>query len=304
MERLIEELTQYLNSPEALTGEASKVTTFVSRDGRCPTVSDFNRWILEQLNLRGGDPNAILENSNQAMWNFLQRFDEFVLFEDPHILVVDKPAGISSHYPSKFSFGVEEIARHLLGDNVCLAHRLDKDTTGVLVLAKSQEAHDNLQAQFSNKASGSMEKVYLAVLDGELNFPPIKVSATIARTATEKMREVKPWERAGGRPSLTIFQPLAVLSNQAGFSRTLTRVQPITGITHQIRVISADYLGTPVAGDRMYNPNPDGVVRPMLHAFELTFQHPITKDPMTISSPIPQDFRDFVSTMDWRYFIA
>lgn len=230
-------------------------------------------------------------------------FDQHIRFEDDDILVINKPEGVNSHYGRVNKIGVEEIARHKRGDNVRVADRLDRDTTGVMVIAKSDAAQARLKVDSGDKTASQMKKIYLSLLTGTFNYPGIyEADVPIARTDTERMRVVSSDEGFDARESLSFFKPILVLSDREGKSSTLTEVRIVTGRTHQIRVIAADHLKHPVIGDRMYNPDPSGASRPLLHAVELTLRHPITEVSHTFTAPIPDDFNRLIYNLKWEYF--
>ncbi|MBI4035794.1 RluA family pseudouridine synthase [Candidatus Daviesbacteria bacterium] len=251
----------------------------------------------------------MLAGRDQLAWEFLNAFDKHVLYEDQDVLIINKPAGIASHYSEVNPVGIEEIAKHLRGWNTQRANRLDRDTTGVMVFSKTRPAFISLFDQFANKAGSNMRKIYLAILEGELDFKePFKAELPIAPTQTERMQIVTPEQSGrgfippGAKNSITFFKPLVCLKDGEGRIRTLTEVQIVTGRTHQIRVVSADYLKHPIVGDYLYCGDAIRATRTMLHAFELTFQHPIKLNMRTIQAPIPEDFQQSIKNMEWQYF--
>lgn len=283
----------------------------LNRDGfllRPPSLSDITVWVERQKELRVAKRYQSQSPAEQVAWELLNDFDSYSLLEDPSILVLNKPAGIPSHFGSRVPIGVVEIAMYLRGPQTRLAHRLDRDTTGVLVLAKSDTALFGLSNQFANKTEVGMRKIYWALLDGEFtDEEPREVDVPIASTETERMtvitKEQDIQNAADARQSLSIFRPLALLRSPFGAHQTLTEVQIITGRTHQIRVVAADYLHHPVVGDRLYDPEYSKSSRMMLHALELTFQHPIRGNRMNVQAPLPREFLTGLQTMEWMYVI-
>ena len=278
------------------------------------TVDEFKSWVQKQVRMRRGDADFVLQNASQNAWKLFIDFDDFVIFEDPHLLIINKPPRVNSHYSPRDPAGVEEIAKHKRGTDTLLAHRLDKDTTGVIVLAKDLVSYWSLRNQFANKSESEVTKRYLTLLDGELNARGrrgvIEATPAISRSETERMRIV-PEEELRERTSpfcpmssLSYFRPLVVFSNGEGHTRTFTEVQIVTGRTHQIRVTAADFLHHPIIGDRMYNPNPSGASRPLLHAYELTIQHPINKNIMTFMAPLPEDFQTILTGINWEQYLT
>jgi RluA family pseudouridine synthase len=265
---------------------------------------DFKKWVRSQVYAREGDPDRMRGDSQQSPWEFLMNFDQHILHEDADILVINKPDGINSHWGSVNKIGIEEIVRHKRGDNVRVGHRLDRDTTGVMVIAKSDAAQAQLKIDFGDKTASQMKKTYLALMEGTFDYPGVfEAEALIAKTSSERMQVVPSSLGYDAQDSLTFFKPLLVLEGSSGRTSTLTEVRIVTGRTHQIRVVAADYLKHPLIGDRMYNPDPTGAQRPLLHAFELTLRHPVTREPHTFNAPIPDDFKKKIYDLNWKYFI-
>jgi 23S rRNA (cytosine1962-C5)-methyltransferase len=199
---------------------------------------------------------------------------KLILFEDEHLLVVNKPAGWNTHAPSPFAGeGVYDWLRHREPRWATLAiiHRLDRETSGVLVFAKSREANRSLTAQFTEH---SVSKSYLLVTDRPVKRRQFTVVSALVR-AGERYRS----NPAGtsGEQAETRFR---VRETAAG--RTWVEAEPITGRTHQIRVHAAE-SGFPVLGDALYG----GTAAPRvhLHAAELTLRHPATGGRITFAAP-------------------
>jgi 23S rRNA (cytosine1962-C5)-methyltransferase len=202
------------------------------------------------------------------------RSSNLILFEDEHLLVVNKPAGWNTHAPSPFAGeGVYDWLRHREPRWATLAiiHRLDKETSGVLVFAKSREANRSLTAQFTEH---SVSKRYLMVTDRPLRRHEFTVASTLVR-AGERYRS-SPTGTSGERAE-TRFR---VREKTAG--RTWVDAEPITGRTHQIRVHAAE-SGFPVLGDTLYGGT--AASRVHLHAAELTLRHPATGERITFTAP-------------------
>jgi 23S rRNA pseudouridine1911/1915/1917 synthase len=214
-----------------------------------------------------------------------------ILYEDEHILAINKPPGMVVHpAPGHWSGTfVNALLAHCQGiapgDDPLrpgIVHRLDKDTSGVLIAAKTLSAHQKLIELFSQR---KMEKLYLAVCSGR---PPNGlVNLPIGRhPAHRKEMTVLP----DGREAITEFQVAAFNEKNS-----LVLVKPRTGRTHQIRV-HLKHLGCPVVGDALYGRKNDAgqPARQLLHAYRLVFDHPITGLPMRLNAPIPEDMRDWM----------
>jgi|SRR6185503_11284995 len=199
---------------------------------------------------------------------------KLILFEDEHLLVVNKPAGWNTHAPSPFAGeGIYDWLRHREPRWATLAiiHRLDKETSGVLAFAKSREANRSLTAQFTEH---SVSKRYLLVTDRPVKRRELTVVSALVR-AGETYRS-NPAGRVGERAE-TRFRVRETLAG-----KTWVAAEPITGRTHQIRVHAAE-SGFPVLGDGLYGGT--AAARLHLHAEELKLRHPATGEQVTFSAP-------------------
>ena len=211
-----------------------------------------------------------------------------VLYEDDALLAIDKPPGVAVHPGPGHTTGT--IVNALLGrdgplstiggdDRPGIVHRLDKDTSGVMLVAKNDAAHAALSRQFQSR---SVEKVYVALLRGLLEPPTGMIEAALGRDPRHRQRMAVV---AAGRPAATRYRVLAHVTG--GY--TLTEARPQTGRPHQIRVHFAS-LRHPVAGDVIYaRGSRDPVPRLFLHALSLRFAHPQSEEPLEIRSPLADD---------------
>lgn len=192
-----------------------------------------------------------------------------VVYEDDDIIVIDKPAGIATHPPTEQSVEptVVDFSRSRTSDpdplRPGIVHRLDKDTSGLLIIAKNIPAKQYLQQLF---ASGNIRKTYLTLVAGRPRLPEAMIRLPIGRSqANPVLRSVNPM----GKQAVTEYQ------TQHNYPKyTLLKVQPKTGRTHQIRVHLA-HLRHPVVGDPLYGGQmPEGLSRLFLHAAELEFEGP------------------------------
>jgi 23S rRNA pseudouridine1911/1915/1917 synthase len=192
------------------------------------------------------------------------------LYEDQAVLVINKPAGLPVHPADSYS---GETVTDLLGDQYFLVHRLDKDTTGVIVLAKSEATQEFLRQQFKNR---QVQKEYLALVHGTPKNSSGVINQPIARSKKDgKKRVVATAGRATRghiRDALTNFEVLASKDNYS-----LLKLKPKTGRMHQIRV-HLHYLGHPIVGDKLYKfkrqVTPSDITHQQLHAHKLTVQLP------------------------------
>src|SRR5690606_25350968 len=214
-----------------------------------------------------------------------------VLYEDRDLIVVNKPAGVAVHGGSGVSFGVIEALRALHPNlkELDLVHRLDRETSGCLLVAKRRASLRELHALLRER---QMEKAYLALLVGRWPFGtktidlPLK---TNVRRGGERVVQVHP----EGQEAVSTFTPLEHFKTLA----TLVSVSIQTGRTHQIRVHAA-YAGYPVAGDEKYgDPDRDaklkayGLNRMFLHAHSVTFQRAGAPEPFSVTAPLPSELQ-------------
>lgn len=229
-----------------------------------------------------------------------------VLFEDDRLLAVDKPAGVLSHPTDKIARNsATEILKTMRpGLEPRLAHRLDRETSGVLVLTKDSEAARLLQEQFERRVTA---KEYLALVHGRPAWSEAVADFPLAKEGGDvKVRQLV---SSSGYPALT---HLCVLSSSDAASLILCL--PKTGRLHQLRVHLA-HLGHPILGDLLYGSDPSlylkaatgsltpadrlssGAPRQMLHASRLSFLHPSDSRPITLTSPLPSDFQSLLSSL-------
>jgi 23S rRNA pseudouridine1911/1915/1917 synthase len=215
-----------------------------------------------------------------------------VLFEDNDLLVVEKPSGLAVHLSESGraqatvaafakDYGVIDDEDERPG----IVHRLDKDTSGLLVIAKNPEAKSFLQGQFRNR---KVEKTYLALVRGRMASPQATINLPIERDRKQPTkRAVVP----GGRASVTHYQ---VIEEFEGFS--LLEIKLETGRTHQIRV-HFSHLGHPVAGDELYGgPHIKGLKGQFLHASKISFIAP-SEERIDIESPLPENLKNILESL-------
>lgn len=218
------------------------------------------------------------------------------VYEDEALLVVDKPAGIAVHGGSGISYGVIEGLRAARPELrfLELAHRLDRDTSGLLMLAKKRSALTALHAALRE---GRIRKRYLVLVKGRWKGNKRHVSLPLTKFLN-KAGERRVAVQAGGREAETVFR-----IEQSFREYTLLSAELLTGRTHQIRV-HLSHLGFPIAGDDKYGDFElnrilarQGLKRMFLHAAELEFQHPLTGKPVPLTSPLPPDLANFMQPL-------
>jgi len=215
-----------------------------------------------------------------------------IVFENDDLLVVNKPAGMVVHPAAGHASGT--LANAALGhapemegiggqQRPGVVHRLDKDTSGLILMAKNDRAHVWLQDQFRQR---SVIKIYLALVDGHPPTPVGRIEAPIGRdTKQRKLMAIVALQK--GREAISEYRTLETFPNQ-----TLLEVHPITGRTHQIRLHLA-FVGCPVAGDTVYGRQHSTIPikRHFLHAARLTIRLPGEKEPRTFESPLPEELK-------------
>jgi 23S rRNA pseudouridine1911/1915/1917 synthase len=221
-----------------------------------------------------------------------------ILYEDAALIAINKPAGLTVHAGAGVHSGtlVNRLVHHFqalsqAGGNLRpgIVHRLDKETSGVLLVARTDAAHRSLSAQF---AARSVEKIYLALVRGVVRADSGRITKPIARDPVRRTRmtsRLSSGTAASGRAALTEYR---VLERFAGL--TLLRIRLGTGRTHQIRVHMAD-LGHPVAGDKLYGGSKTPAPRMFLHAARIGFTSPATGERVTVEAPLPVELTDWLA---------
>ncbi len=233
--------------------------------GKCEPIL---RHMLQGLRV---DENPLLADTHRET-----KLD--ILYEDDYLLVVDKPAGMLS-VPGKGD--VDSVYQRLRlrypeATGPIIVHRLDMATSGLLLAAKTKEAHQNLQAQFKNR---TIRKRYIALLDGEVSPDEGEIRLPLCPDPLDRPRQIVSEEF--GKPALTRYR---VLERASG--RSLVAFYPQTGRTHQLRVHAAHPQGLhcPILGDELYGRKAE---RLYLHAEYLAFTHPVTSERIEIRAEIP-----------------
>jgi RluA family pseudouridine synthase len=229
-------------------------------------------------------------------------FAELILFEDENYIAIDKPSGISSLDDRQDERNILALARHY-NPSAQVCHRLDKETSGTLLIAKNPEAYRHMSMLFESR---EVTKIYHAVCDGLHQFKKVEVDAPIAHLPKGKVTI----DKRSGKPSLTFFKSL-----HAYKMHTLVECKPVTGRMHQVRIHLA-HLGAPITGDIEYGgryfylssvkknyklgkfeDEKPLISRLALHAKSIRFDLPSGKK-KTIESPYPKDFRVLLAQLE------
>lgn len=233
----------------------------------------------------------------------MREFPHPIIFEDDHLIAVNKPSGTAVHGGSGVSFGVIEQIRLARDphDTIELVHRLDRDTSGVLLLAKSRKALVKMHAMMQEEpGTEKPEKFYLALVQGRVANDRQHVKAPLLKyVAANNERRVRV-DEADGQASHTIFNVLKRFTEM-----TLLEAELKTGRTHQIRV-HCQHLGHPIAGDDKYGDFTlnkalqkltPGLKRMFLHAAKLSFAHPISGEPLSLDAPLPPELDRYLKSL-------
>lgn len=254
---------------------------------------------------RGGEAYRVAVPAPAPAHNEAQDIPLVVAFEDEHLIVVDKPAGLVVHPAAGNLDGtlVNALLHHCGGSlsgiggvaRPGIVHRIDKDTSGLMVAAKTDRTHEGLARQF---AAHSIDRRYLAIAGGRPTPPAGKVDAPLARSPANR-KKVAIVE--GGKRAVTHYRTVQPLREAA-----LVECRLETGRTHQVRVHMAS-IGHPLLGDPVYGRTKQvhkgvldtlGFRRQALHAARLGFVHPITGTEMAFDSAMPADMQELFSRLD------
>ncbi|HJE96370.1 MAG TPA: RluA family pseudouridine synthase [Ligilactobacillus acidipiscis] len=245
--------------------------------------------------VKDGDQVTINEPEVHKLDLVAQDIPLDIVYEDDDVLVVNKPAGMVVHpapgHPDQTL--VNALLYHCPLSKINgtfrpgIVHRIDRDTSGLLMVAKNDHAHHSLAQQLKDKTTS---RYYIALVHGIIKEDHGTVNAPLARSPKDRKKQAVV---AGGRRAVTHFEVLRRYQNY-----TLVKCRLETGRTHQIRV-HLKYIGHPVAGDPVYGPKKT-LAGPgqFLHAAELGFTHPVTKKRLDFKAPLPNYFKKTIDDLD------
>ncbi len=249
-------------------------------------------------NVEPGSSNDLLASAAKAA---RQAASIPVLFEDDHLLVVNKPSGMAVHGGSGESLGVIEclrLSRANAREDLALVHRIDRETSGVLVVSKKRSALRVLQQQLRER---SWKKYYLTLVHGQWPSQLRLVDMALRKTQASQ-KEQRVFVDPNGDPAVSKFK---IIQRLAGFSSiyTLLQVRILTGRTHQIRVHTSA-RAHPIVGDDRYGDfdlnrklAKQGLKRMFLHAARLELLHPASKAPLVLEAPLAQELDQFLQSL-------
>ena len=228
-----------------------------------------------------------------------------VIYEDRDLAIINKPAGISSHPLNNlgsdtlvngllFKFDeLSDVNGHLKPG---IVHRLDKDTSGIMIIAKNNDSHKNIAAQFKNR---DIIKNYLALVKGSVEYDEGLIDRPIGRSKIK--RTIMVIDDSKGKPAQTYFRVIKRVSLKTTVKSqkfyTFILLFPRTGRTHQLRV-HMKYYGHPIIGDFKYGLSSDLISRQALHAYQVKFFHPREKNQISFEAPLAVDFKNLLSKLN------
>lgn len=260
--------------------------------GRCKAVSRLQRGDdvrIPPARTRGGDNPVVSETVRQQV-------EKAILYEDKDLLVINKPSGMAVHAGSGLSWGLIDALRQSRPDGYYeLVHRLDRETSGCLLIARSGAALKHLAAQFSG---GLARKRYLCLLSGQIREGLVKVDAPLEKAEGGAGARRRVVVTESGKPALTHFHRLQVYADCSYVEAEL-----FTGRTHQIRA-HASFIGLPLAGDELYSGRAlarawkkRGLKRIFLHAHRLGFSSPSGED-MDFDAILPPELKSVLNSLE------
>ena len=293
-----------------------RIDTYISEQKENFTRSKVQRLIGEQkitvngkkvkasYNVQENDTIEIIEEEPIQANIKPQDITLDVIYEDKDIIIINKQKGMVVHpangnYDGTLVNAIMAKCKDSLsgiGGEIRpgIVHRLDKDTSGAIIVAKNDKAHVNLSNQIKNH---NVTKTYIALVRGIIKENQATIKMPIARSKTDRKKmAVDP----KGKEAITHFEVLERFENKY----TLLKVNIETGRTHQIRV-HMSYIGYPLVGDEVYSngKNEFGIKGQCLHAWKLDFKHPITEKPMHIEAKIPEYFEEVIKKLKIRSIV-
>lgn len=293
--------------------EGERLDRFLTRQEAALSRSHLQKWIEDgrvtvggkarkaNYKLRLGDAVEVDVPEAKPVEIAPEAIELDILYEDAHLIVVNKRRGMvvhpaAGHYSGTLVNALLAHCTDLSGINGELrpgiVHRLDKDTSGVMLAAKSDTAHVSLAQQIKDKTA---ERTYLAIVHGNLKEESGVIEGNIGRHAADRKKMAV--VASGGKPATTLFR---VLERFGAY--TLVECRLRTGRTHQIRVHMTQ-IGHPLVGDPKYGAirSPFSIAGQALHSASLCFSHPVTGAPMAFEAPLPEDMKQILTRLRARW---
>lgn len=280
---------------KVLTGELGLSRTTIQSWLKAGLISVNGEVVKSNYKAQSGDEVTILQKEEETITIQPENIPLDIVFEDDSLIVVNKPSGMVVH-PSKGHYSgtlVNALLYHSnsLSDSTSeeiyrpgLVHRIDKDTSGLLVIAKNNDVHQKLAEQI---AENKMNREYIAIVDGHFAHETGVVDAPLSRHQTNRLKRVV---EKGGKNAITHFEVLDSFSN---YSLVSCRLE--TGRTHQIRA-HMKFIKHPIVNDPLYHPKGKKATEfgQFLHARTLSFTHPLTGETLNFQVEPPKEFAEFI----------
>ncbi len=259
------------------------------------TVNDKNEKASYKVHLN--DVIILPDNYSEEPDVEPVKMDLDIIYEDKDIIVINKPSGLVVH-PGSGNFdntlvnGLMYYTKNLSDLNgeerPGVVHRIDKDTSGLIIIAKNNKSHEILSEYFQNHQD--IKREYIALLVGEFPHDTATIDAPIGRDTTDRKKMT-----VTDKNSKNAVTNLKVLKRYKGY--TLVSLILETGRTHQIRV-HMKYIGYPVYNDPVYTNKKCSEFGQFLHSYKMELVHPITKEKMEFTAPLPKEFQEFLDTLE------
>ena len=280
---------------KVLTGELGLSRTTIQSWLKAGLISVNGEVVKSNYKAQSGDEVTILQKEEETITIQPENIPLDIVFEDDSLIVVNKPSGMVVH-PSKGHYSgtlINALLYHSnsLSDSTSeeiyrpgLVHRIDKDTSGLLVIAKNNDVHQKLAEQI---AENKMNREYIAIVDGHFAHETGVVDAPLSRHQTNRLKRVV---EKGGKNAITHFEVLDSFSN---YSLVSCRLE--TGRTHQIRA-HMEFIKHPIVNDPLYHPKGKKATEfgQFLHARTLSFTHPLTGETLNFQVEPPKEFAEFI----------
>ena len=254
-----------------------------------------NKKTKNNYKVKENDIISIDDNYKEPIDIKPTKMDLNIVYEDDDIIIIDKPSGVVVHpgngnYNNTLVNGLMYYTKNLSDINgdirPGIVHRIDKDTSGLIIIAKNNKTHEILSEYFQNK---TITRTYIALLKGELSTNTATIDAPIGRSDKDRKKMA-----VTNKNSKNAITHLTVLKRYVGY--TLVKLKLDTGRTHQIRV-HMNYIGHPVYNDPVYTNDKCSEFGQFLHSYSMEFIHPTTKEKMYFESKLPEYFTEFLDKL-------